>query len=231
MPRQPGPSGRAALQLLACCPRIPTDVVGVLMGMRHTTSASQLLVRLQTAGLVHAEKVSPGPLLGVRSVRLWSLSALGRIVVRDGSEDLTTIEGAGLAYGGPHRRRDPRRQPDVPLLIVAYRLLAVVVAGLEPRMRVVGWEHPWVRSFQPRHQTRLRHARLPAAAAAALLPVGEGAGQDASHIQVLLLPDLGTVPVAHHRDVLRTLLEFATALVCHVRLDRAAPHSRCCCAR
>ncbi len=48
-----GPSGRAALHLLACCPRMPTDVVAVLLGMRHARSAAQLLLRLRTAGLAH----------------------------------------------------------------------------------------------------------------------------------------------------------------------------------
>src|SRR6266542_4595543 len=46
-----GPSGRAALLLLACCPRLPTDVVASLLRLRHTRSAGQLLLRLRTAGL------------------------------------------------------------------------------------------------------------------------------------------------------------------------------------
>jgi hypothetical protein len=48
--------------------------VGILFGLRHTSSAAQLLTRLQHAGLIRAETVKPGPLPGVRSVRLWSLS-------------------------------------------------------------------------------------------------------------------------------------------------------------
>src|ERR1700694_2795539 len=78
------PSGRTALQLLGCCPRIPTDVVGVLLGMRHVSSAARLLVRLQNADLVHGETAKPGPQLGIRSVRLWSLSAVGRTIVLAG---------------------------------------------------------------------------------------------------------------------------------------------------
>jgi hypothetical protein len=155
-----GPSGRAALQLLACCPRIPTDVVGVLLGMRHASSAAQLLVRLQNADLVQAETTKPGPLLGIRSVRLWSLSAVGRTIVLARGIGLIPKEQARLPFGGPGTSRDPRRQPDVPLLIVAYRLLGVVASGLNQHVRVVAWEHPWVRSFRPDGQTRLRHARL-----------------------------------------------------------------------
>src|SRR5919202_6591216 len=84
-PREPpsrtarvGPSGRAALQLLACCPRLPTDVVGALMGMRHTRSGAQLLLRLRTAGLVRFEMARTGPLVGSRGVRLWRLTPAGR---------------------------------------------------------------------------------------------------------------------------------------------------------
>jgi len=32
---------------------MPTDVVAVLLGMRHARSAAQLLLRLRTAGLAH----------------------------------------------------------------------------------------------------------------------------------------------------------------------------------
>jgi hypothetical protein len=199
-----GPSGRAALQLLACCPRIPTDVVAVLLGMRHTSSAIQLLTRLQNAGLVRTETARPGPLLGIRSVRLWSLTASGRtITLRQGSGPMAKDQDR-LPYGGPLRLRDPHRQPDVPLLIVAYRLLGVVASSQKQRMRVVAWEHLWVRSFRPVGHTRLRHARLPAAAV--LAPDGDSA-TSAECVQVLLLPDVGSAPVARYCPVLRTLLE------------------------
>ena len=45
-----GPSGRSALELLACCPRMPTDVLGVLLGHRQPVTTAQLLARLR--GLV-----------------------------------------------------------------------------------------------------------------------------------------------------------------------------------
>jgi len=135
--------------------------------------------------------VKPGPLLGIRSVRLWSLSAVGRTVVQARGIGPMPKDQARLPYGRPDRPRDPRRQPDVPLLIAAYRLLGVVVSGLNQRVRVVAWEHPWVRSFRPAGPTRLRHARLPAAAA--LVPHGES-GTAYGCVQALLLPDLGDCP-------------------------------------
>jgi hypothetical protein len=134
-PGRLGPSGRAALQLLAYCPRIPTDVVGVLLGLGHASSAAQLLARLQNADLVHGETAKPGPLLGIRSVRLWSLSAVGRTIVLARGIGLIPKDQARPPFGGPHTSRDPRRQPDVPLLIVAYRLLGVVVSGLNQHVR------------------------------------------------------------------------------------------------
>src|ERR1700674_3931005 len=75
-----GPSGRAALQLLACCPRIPTDVLGLVLGMRHTGSAAQLLARLRAGSLVRCERVRPGPVVGSRSVRLWTLTSAGQAI-------------------------------------------------------------------------------------------------------------------------------------------------------
>src|ERR1700704_2523663 len=80
-PGRIGPSGRTALQLLACCPRIPTDVVGVLLGLGHLDSAAQLLARLRRGGLAQSEAVSPGPLLGSRSVRLWPLTTAGHTIL------------------------------------------------------------------------------------------------------------------------------------------------------
>jgi len=172
--------------------------------MRHASSAAQLLVRLQNADLVHGETARPGPLLGIRSVRLWSLSAVGRTIVLERGIGPMAKERARLPYGAPHTSRDPRRQPDVPLLIVAYRMLGVVASGLNQHVRVVAWEHPWVRSFRPDGQTRLRHARLPAAA---VLVLEDETMRAARFVQVLLLPDLGTAPVARHRPLLRTLLQ------------------------
>ena len=83
-------------------------------------------------------------------------------------------------------------------------MLGTVVSALNQHVRVVAWEHPWVRSFRPDGQTRLRHARLPAAA---VLVLGDETMRAARFVQVLLLPDLGTAPVARHRPLLRTLLQ------------------------
>ncbi|HEY8801533.1 MAG TPA: hypothetical protein VIN00_00515, partial [Candidatus Dormibacteraeota bacterium] len=113
-----GPSGRAALQLLACCPRIPTDVVGVLLGIPHARSVPQLMARLRAGSLVRYEIVRPGPVAGSRSVRLWTLTATGRAIVTMRGLAPSSEERAQMPYGRPERLRDPARQRDVPLLII-----------------------------------------------------------------------------------------------------------------
>jgi len=75
-----GPSGRAVLQLLAGCARMPTNVVGVLLGHRHAVTTAQLLARLRRAGLAHYQVTRLGPLLGSRPVRLWTVTAAGTVV-------------------------------------------------------------------------------------------------------------------------------------------------------
>jgi hypothetical protein len=193
-----GPSGRAALHVLACCPRLPTDVAAVLLGMRHTRSAAQLLLRLRTAGVADYKTVKPGPLVGSRVVRLWTLTPDGQTIVRTHQP-----EGPShLPYGQPARWRDVARQRDVPLLVVAYRLLACVVRELDRPVRVAAWEHPWIRTVSQNGTSRTRHVRLPAAATVTQDNSGDGQLRG-----LLLLPDLGTIPVASYRPMLRGLVE------------------------
>jgi hypothetical protein len=110
-------------------------------------------------------------------------------------------ERAQLPYGRPKRWRDPARQRDVPLLIVAYRLLAMVVSGLDKPMRITAWEHPWIRTRESAHGRR-RQVRL---SAAAVLVHRKGPG--GPPLKLLLLPDVGTVPVASYRPLARGLIE------------------------
>ena len=121
-----GPSGRAALQLLACCPRMPTNVVGVLLGHRQAVTTAQLLARLRRGGLAQDQASRLGPLLGSRPVHLWTLTADGRAFLASRGPS-PTPEGAGqMRYGEPERWRDPARQRDVP---AARRLLPITRPG------------------------------------------------------------------------------------------------------
>jgi hypothetical protein len=104
-----------------------------------------------------------------------------------------------MPFGQRERWRDPARQRGIPLMVACYRLLAEVANGLLRPVRVSAWEHPWVRRFAPTDSARMRRVRLPAAAA---LRTG-GAGD--ARLRVLLLPDLGTTPLASYRPTLRAL--------------------------
>ncbi len=197
-----GPVGRAAVYLLACCPRMPTEVLGVLLGHRQAVTTAQLLARLQRAGLAAYQVSRLGPLLGSRPVRLWTLTGAGRAFVA--SRDLASPAGEeardGL-YGKPERWRDPARQRDVPMLVACYRLLATVASDLRRPVRVCIWEHPWVRSVTPTGARRRRSVRLPAAAV--LQSRRESDGQA---VRVLLLPDVGTAPLGSYRPTLQALI-------------------------
>src|SRR5712691_10354018 len=204
--RRIGPSGRAVLQLLACCPRISTNVVGVLLGHRQAVTTAQLLARLRRAGLANYHVSRLGPLLGSRPVRLWTLTADGRVFLASRG----SAPGMGqMPYGEPERWRDPARQRDVPLLVACYRLLARVATGLDRPVHVCTWEHPWIRTIRSTERGRRRRARLPAAAVLANHNT-DGVQQ----LQLLLLPDVGTAPLASYRPTLQALIELRwTALI------------------
>src|ERR1700737_4826374 len=96
-----GPSGRAALQLLACCPRMPTNVVGILLGHRHAVTTAQLLARLRRAGLAQDQSSRLGPLLGSRPVHLWTLTDGGRAFLAGRRTPQTPERGGRMPYGEP----------------------------------------------------------------------------------------------------------------------------------
>src|SRR4029079_4801765 len=99
-------SGRAALDLLACCPQLPTDVLAALLGLHHRRSSAQLLHHLSERGWAHRERVEPGPLIGPPEL-VWSLTAAGQECVQ----------------------RDIRagRGPNLPMLLAGYRLLVHIL--------------------------------------------------------------------------------------------------------
>ncbi|MDQ6669662.1 MAG: replication-relaxation family protein [Chloroflexota bacterium] len=200
--RRLGPSGRAALHLLACCPRVPTDVVASLLRVRHARSAAQLLLRLRIAGLTDYETVRPGPLVGSGSVRLWTLTPAGHAVLRERVLAPPEEARSQLPNGEPAKCRDVARQRDVPMLVATYRLLASVVRELDRPVRIAAWEHPWIRTLRATGTGRARQVRLPAAAVLIQQDAACGALQ-----RLLLLPDVGTLPVASYRPVLRGLIE------------------------
>jgi hypothetical protein len=216
-PPRIGPAGRAALELLERCPRMPTDVLGVMLRHRQSVTTAQLLARLSRAGLVQYKKVSLGPLLGSRPVRVWTLTAAGDTVVSDQSRAVCRAVGGPLSVK-PAPRREQIGQRSMPLLVGCYRLLAEVVRGLNGPVRVSAWEYPWIRRIAPRclvdehvdaapspGSARMRRVRLPAAV------VLESSQPECRPLSFVLLPDLGTAPFASYRPALEALLHLRRA--------------------
>jgi hypothetical protein len=198
-----GPKSRAALHLLACCPRIPTDVAGQLLMCRRRASATELLARLQAAGLVRAEKVRTGAVVDGRTLRLWSLSGSGRALVATRKLGPEQSDVESLPYGAPGRIRNAGHHA-VPLLVAAYRALGAFIATMTSPPEVRAWEQPWMRSLPSRERNYTEHAHVPAAAV--LRVNGEPTLRS-----VLLLPDFGTAPVSSYRPLLRRLTEWQEA--------------------
>jgi hypothetical protein len=176
--------------------------------MQHVRSAAQLLVRL--AGLADYRTSRPGPLVGSRTVRLWTLTPAGHaLLARQGLSPPDEARDL-LPYGRPARWPEVARRRSLPVLVVAYRLLTYVVQRVDRPVRVAAWEHPWIRTLGQTETSRVRHVRLPAAAA--LIPTKASSEQSQG---LLLLPDLGTLPVASYRPVLRRLIELAQMADAH----------------
>ena len=74
---------------------------------------------------------------------------------------------------------------------------------MQTRPRLRAWEQPWVRSIGSRDPGHRRHVRLPAAAVLEVASSGV--------VPVLLVPDLGTNPVAGYRTALNRLLALRRA--------------------
>jgi hypothetical protein len=126
--RRLGPATQQMLQLLARCPRIPTDVICQLLGTRHVGSTRQLLARLRGARLAQLDTVASGALLNGRTVRLWSLTTAGRAELAKEGPLWSSTDLVSVHCGAPDGLRDPARQA-VPLLLAAYRALGTPVVG------------------------------------------------------------------------------------------------------
>jgi hypothetical protein len=142
-----------ALRVLDICPLVPLETFTRLVGATHRVSAYQRLARLRAARLVDVRLVDLGNVLGGRPVRVWLLTKAGREALRRKGCTLAYENAAALAalpFGPPARPRNVRRQRDLPLLVLTYRLLAAILAEREAAgcpAEVLAWEHPWDRGF------------------------------------------------------------------------------------
>jgi hypothetical protein len=203
----------AALRLLETCPLVPVDAFVHLVGLSSCTSAYQQLARLQHAGLAEVRRVNLGYLVGERRIGLWRITDEGSRALRAAATHLLAAEagpGGCLVDRGAMRRPPLDRDGDMPLLVAAYRVLALLVVerAIEGRpVDVRAWERPWVREVGSQRQGRLLRVTVPAGAVLVprvVSPDTTVASREA--VTVLLLSDLGTAPVARYREMLCRLL-------------------------
>jgi hypothetical protein len=217
-PRQLGRGARASLRLLETCPLVPFGAFVHLVGLRSRTSAYQQLARLRHAGLAEVRRVNLGYLLGERRVGLWMITDEGRRALRAaGPHPLAAdVDPQGcLVATGSNRRPRVDRDDDLPILVAAYRVLALLVvertAAGSP-VDVCAWERPWIRAVWFPLRRQLLRVTVPAGAV--LVSRVLSAGVWVAHrkpVTVLLLPDLGTTPVARYREMLRRLVSLREA--------------------
>jgi hypothetical protein len=187
---------------------VPADVFMHLAGLTSMSGAYQQLARLERAGLAEVRRVDPGYLVGDRHIGCWTLTEAGRRLFA------ASEAGSGARPGSwydadrcdhPHGRWTVARQSELPLLVAACRMLAFLMKESADdedgqQLRVSSWEWPWVRHYLSPARARPLRVRMPAGASFASVT-----GDGASPTSVLLVPDLGTAPVAHHTQMLRRL--------------------------
>lgn len=204
-----------ALRLLEMCPLLPIDVFVHLVGLNSCSSAYQQLARLRRAGLAEVERVDLGYLLGERRIGLWNITDMGRRVLRTASvlEFARTLGTNGSPPDHPYdrgERRAFRRETNVPLLVAAYRLLALIVverATDAAPVDVRTWERPWVREYWSARQSKTLRVIFPAGAVLVARELSsDNMGVDSQPMRLLLVPDLGTAPVVSYREALRRLV-------------------------
>ncbi len=107
------------------------------------------------------------------------------------------------------------REIDLPLLVAAYRLLAAIVAERAAEGRAVdvcAWEWPWIRGVWSEQRRKVLRVSLPAGVVLlARRLASDGAEASGDACPALLLPDLGTAPVARYREMLRRLVALRRA--------------------
>jgi Replication-relaxation len=181
---------------------LPADAFGPMVGLASGSGAYKQLARLRSQGLAEVRDEDLGFLFGDRRRGLWRVTDLGRRTLRDFSEQRDPDRLAREA-----RQQQRLHIRHLPLRVACYRLLAwFLVQGREQGDAYVvqGWESPWVAEFHPAEHDRPVRVKLPAAAY--VISQSEPHPSLSSSRRLLLLPDLGTAPVARHGEVVRRLI-------------------------
>ena len=207
-----------ALRLLELCPFVPVDVFGNLAGLKSPSSAYQQLARLRRCGLAEVRSVHPGYLIGGRRLGCWTITDRGTRMLGLTSQGRPEVElervqrSTHCAHSG--RTRSRVAESDLALLLAAYRLLAAMVlerAAQGQTAEVLEWEWPCVMA-QPvpaEAPIRVKAGARVVLGAGGLAAKSDGAGGRSS--QLLLVADLGTVPVLRYRRLLDVLASLRDA--------------------
>lgn len=189
-------ASRDILRTLDICPWIPIDVLASFVGAGSRVSVYQAVARLRAAGLVHSRKSGVSPLLGTGPITLFAVDPLG-IVPTDARDGSTDGREKLLFRRGPS---ESHRTIFDPLRITGARGLAAwlrIRRADRDQLELAWWEAPW--KTHSRSHTAIR---LPAVAL--LTPRSK---RDEGSEYVAVLPDLGTVPIARYRAVLRRFVQ------------------------
>ncbi len=187
------------MNMLALCPRIPADVLAQLMGAGHPVSTHQLLHRLRRAGFASAEKAKVPPIIGTRPVILWSLTSQGPQC------PAVYPSSAGTSI----KRRHARTHVTAGRLVPAYWLLAAYVSERSLQCTTVRMDTSQYTSMRGSDTRGLRQLhRIGLWGSVATINKN---GEDPAVSRVVLLPDLGTMPVSRFSRAIRRLIEDLTA--------------------
>lgn len=213
-----------ALRVLETCPLVPVDAFADLAGLSGKSSAYQQLARLLQAGLAQVRRVDPGYLVGERRLGCWTITDAGtRLLAGVTKPDVQESPLQSRRDVGGPRGKAWIGSRDLPLLIATYRLLASVVVERSAcgHVEVARWEWPWVRAWHSCPDDRPQRVEIPAGALLMVREAAADSGQHRDHLrQVLFVPDLGSAPVVHYREMLRRLVTFCEhAIVAQELLD------------
>jgi hypothetical protein len=187
------------LLLLARLPLLPMTVLERLEGLNGPACVYRRLARLLDAGLVTGIRppVRPG-----HNSRLLYLTDLGIATLALAHQ----IEPAWFARAQRLRGADLLAlAPELPYLVACYELLGALADSGPGFPRLLTWERPWRRRYQPLTANGLASVRLPAYAA---FDWGKATGE------FVLLPDTGAYPTRAYRHNLHQLFALR-----HIRGD------------
>lgn len=178
------------LLLLARLPLLPTTVVERLEALNGPACVYRRLARLMDAGLVTGIRppVRPGHsprLLYLTDLGIGTL-ALAHHIEPDCFARAQRLRGADLLA----------LAPGLPYLVACYELLGALADSGPGFPRLLTWERPWRRCYQPLTAKGLASVRLPAYAA---FDWGKATGE------FVLLPDTGAYPTHAYRHTLHQL--------------------------